>query len=74
MPKLYSAKEAISAFRRAGFEIVSQRGSHLKMRGIRDGKIQTVIIPNYKEIPQGTFSSILNQANMTKLEFESYYR
>ena len=74
MPKLYSAKKTVSAFRRAGFKIVSQRGSHLKMRGIRDKKIQTVIIPNFKEIPRGTFSSILNQANMTKLEFESYYR
>lgn len=59
MPKLYSAKEVIKALQRAGFETVSQRGSHIKMRGIREGKIQTVIIPNYKEIPQGTFSSIL---------------
>lgn len=73
MPKLYSAKETVSAFRRAGFEIISQKGSHIKMRGIKDGKIQTVIIPNFKEIPRGTFSSILNQANMTKLEFESLY-
>lgn len=74
MPKLYSAKDVINALRRAGFEIVSQRGSHIKMRGIREGKIQTVIIPNYKEIPKGTFSSILVQANLTRAEFDSYYR
>lgn len=74
MPKLYSAKEVIKTLQRAGFEIISQRGSHIKMRGIRGGKIQTVIIPNYKEIPQGTFSSILNQANLTRAEFDSYSR
>jgi len=65
VPKLYSAKQIISALRRAGFEIISQRGSHIKTRGFREGKIHTVIIPNFKEIPIGTFSSILNQANLT---------
>ncbi|MCL4382981.1 MAG: type II toxin-antitoxin system HicA family toxin [Patescibacteria group bacterium] len=74
MPKLYSAKQVISALRRAGFEIVSQRGSHIKMRGIKAGKIQTVIIPNFKEIPMGTFSSILSQANLTRAEFDSYIK
>jgi predicted RNA binding protein YcfA (HicA-like mRNA interferase family) len=72
MPKLYSAKEAISALKRAGFEKVSQEGSHIKLRGIVDGKLQTVIVPNHKEIAHGTFKSILTQANLTKAEFESH--
>lgn len=72
MPKLYSARIVINALHRAGFKIVSQKGSHIKMRGIRNGKLQTVIIPNHKEIARGTFSSILIQADLTKMEFESY--
>jgi len=72
MPKLYSAREVIKALRKAGFEIVSQKGSHLKLRGIVDGKLQTVIVPNHKEIAQGTFKSILSQADLTKSEFESH--
>ncbi len=72
MPKLYSAKTALHALNRAGFSIVSQKGSHIKLRGVRSGKLQTVIVPNHKEIALGTFSSILNQANLTKQEFESY--
>jgi len=32
MPKLYSAKEVIKALKKAGFEIVSQRGSHIKLK------------------------------------------
>lgn len=71
MPKLYSVRQIVNALRRAGFEIISQKGSHIKMRGIRDGKLQTVIIPNHKEIALGTLSSILKQASMTKDELES---
>ena len=74
MPKLYSGKNVISALRRAGFEKVSQKGSHIKMRGIWNGKLQTVIIPNHKQIAFGTFQSILSQASMTKLEFERFLK
>ncbi|MBI3385021.1 type II toxin-antitoxin system HicA family toxin [Candidatus Gottesmanbacteria bacterium] len=72
MPKLYSAKEIIKSLRKAGFEIVSQKGSHIKLRGVKAGKLQTVIVPNHKEIAKGTLSSILNQANLTKNELEEY--
>lgn len=72
MPKLYSAKEILKTLSRAGFQIISQKGSHVKLRGIREGKLQTVIVPNHKEIARGTFTSILSQANLTKQEFESY--
>lgn len=74
MSKLYSAKEVLRTLQRAGFRVISQRGSHIKLRGVRGGKIQTVIVPNFKEIPKGTFSSILNQADMTRKEFESYLK
>ena len=72
MPKLYSAREVVNALRNTGFEIVSQKGSHIKLRGVIDGKLQTVIVPNHKQIAQGTFRSILNQSNLTKSEFESH--
>lgn len=71
MPKLYSGQEVVKTLRRAGFEIYSQKGSHIKLRGIRHGKLQTAIVPNHKEIAKGTFSSILTQADMTHLEFEN---
>lgn len=71
MPRLYSSKEILRALHRAGFSIISQKGSHIKLRGIKQGKIQTVIVPDHKEIARGTFSSILNQADLTRQEFES---
>ena len=70
MPKRYTAKQILKALRRLGFSEVSQKGSHLKVRGIRDGKLQTAIIPMHREIAVGTLSSILRQANVTRQELE----
>jgi len=69
MPKLYSAREIIKALQRSGFSVVSQKGSHIKMRKIGE-KTLTTIIPNHKEIAWGTFQSILEQAQMSKEELE----
>lgn len=72
MPKRYSAKEILKRLRKLGFVIVSQKGSHIKVRGIREGKLQTAIVPNHKEMAVGTFESILDQANVSKTEFENF--
>lgn len=70
MGKLYSSREILNALKRAGFDIISQKGSHIKLKGIRQGKMHTVIVPNHKEIAKGTFQSILLQADLTRREFE----
>lgn len=72
MPKLFSARQIIKALIRLGFVIVSQKGSHIKLKGIRQGKICVVIVPNNKEIARGTFYSILKQAELNQLELEKY--
>lgn len=69
MPRLKSSKEIISVLEYFGFEFVSQRGSHIKY--IHKVKRKIVIIPaNKKEIPHGTFSSILRQSGISKNNFE----
>ncbi|MDO8569970.1 MAG: type II toxin-antitoxin system HicA family toxin [Candidatus Daviesbacteria bacterium] len=74
MPKLYSAKIILSALQRAGFVIISQKGSHIKLYKKQDTKILTVIVPNHKEIAIGTFGSILRQANLNKQDLEKLIR
>lgn len=56
MPKLYSARIILSALQRAGFIIISQKGSHIKLYQRIEDKVYTVIVPNHKEIAIGTFS------------------
>jgi len=70
MPKLYAAREVVSRLKRLGFTIISQKGSHIKLRGIREGKLQTVIVPNHKEVALGTLTSILRQANVSRKELD----
>ena len=64
MSRLYSGQKIIKALTRAGFVIISTKGSHVKLRGIRFGKLQTVIVPKHKEVAFGTLQSILKQAAM----------
>lgn len=74
MPKLYSGQKIIKALIRAGFYTVSTKGSHVKLRGIRFGKLQTVIVPKHKEVAVGTFKSILKQAAIEFEELRRYIR
>lgn len=69
MPKLYSSNEIEKVLIKAGFIFKNQKGSHGKYKN-NDGKI--VILPmNKKEIPIGTFRSVLKQADLTITSFET---
>ena len=70
MPKLYSSNRIIKVLWNKGFIYISQKGSHMKFR--KSGEvILTVIVPaNRKEIPFGTFKSILRQANLIESDFK----
>ncbi len=72
MAKLYSGQKIINALIRAGFYRVSTKGSHVKLRSIRFGKLQTVIVPKHKEVALGTMKSVLKQAAMEFEELKKY--
>lgn len=74
MPRLYSARIILAALQRAGFTVISQRGSHIKLYKRQCSKNYTVIVPNHKEIALGTFGSILRQAGMDRKELEKYIK
>jgi len=59
----------VKVLKSEGFVYISQKGSHVKFR--KSSKtVLTVIVPaNKKEIPFGTFKSILRQANLREDEF-----
>ncbi len=48
----------------AGFEEVSQKGSHVKFARVMPEHTDTVIVPRHHEVPVGTLRSILNQAHV----------
>lgn len=70
MPKLYSSQQIVKALEREGFVFVSQRGSHVKYRKTDSDAIFTVIVPaSRKQIPRGTFRSILRQSGLDESSF-----
>ena len=56
-----SGSEVVKALKASGFDQVSQRGSHTKLR---NGEGRTVIVP-LRELAAGTLRSILRQAGLT---------
>ena len=69
MSKLHSSREIEAVLIKLGFLKVSQKGSHAKFKD-QDGT--TVILPmSKKEIPEGTFRSILKQADTSLKKFNS---
>ena len=66
MSKLLSSAEIIKILLKFGFKLFSQRGSHQKYQ--KEGL--TVILPApRKEIPIGTFRSIVRQAGLSIDDF-----
>lgn len=55
---------------KAGFTVVSQRGSHIKFVQDSGDEVRTAIVPHRREISVGLLRSILRQAGLTPTEFE----
>jgi predicted RNA binding protein YcfA (HicA-like mRNA interferase family) len=65
MPKLFSSRHIISILEKEGFVYVSQKGSHIKYRKYEKLTLTVIVPAKRKEIPMGTFKSILRQAQLS---------
>ncbi len=69
MPKQYTLKIILNVLQSKGFFFISQSGSHAKYRSNSTPPL-TVIVPIHgKEVPYGTFRSILRQAKLKEDDF-----
>jgi predicted RNA binding protein YcfA (HicA-like mRNA interferase family) len=62
--KPLSFREIKRRLESAGFEEISQKGSHVKFARVSPYRIDTAIVPRRQEVPVGTLRSILNQAHI----------
>ncbi len=60
--KALSGDNLIKIFQTFSFSVQGQRGSHVKLRKILEGKKQTLVIPAHKELDKGTIKAIYTQA------------
>jgi predicted RNA binding protein YcfA (HicA-like mRNA interferase family) len=74
MPHLprVSGREAVSVFERAGFEVRRQRGSHVIMT--KPGRVETLSIPDHRELQAGTLRALIRKAGLSVEQFEAFLR
>lgn len=69
MPRPVPLKRVLKTLRKEGFFFVKQKGSHAKYR--KEGELtrNVTIKTTKKEIPHGTFQSILLQSGLKESDF-----
>ena len=71
-PKPLHHNEIIKRLKRLGFQTISQKGSHLKLRKIQANKKYTVIVPIHSyDISVSVLHRILQQAGIDWDDFDS---
>jgi predicted RNA binding protein YcfA (HicA-like mRNA interferase family) len=71
MPKLpvISGEKAIKCFEKIGYQVIRQRGSHVRMHHKSDNDKQPVTIPLHKTLGKGLIRKLLRDAELTLEEF-----
>lgn len=64
-----SGKDVIKALSRAGFRVVRQRGSHVRLEKIECEKVIKLTVPMHETLKKGTLRQIMTDAEMTAEEF-----
>ena len=66
-----SGKDVIKALQKIGFSFVRQKGSHVRLSRIKNGRKQLVTVSNHKVIRKGTLlNGILKPLHITLEEFK----
>ena len=63
---LLSWREVVKALSKAGFQVVRQKGSHLIL--VKEERI--VPVPKHEKIKKGLLMAIIEEAGLTKEEFQ----
>ena len=64
-----SGRETIKALRKAGFEVVRQRGSHVRLEKTTEDETIKLTVPLHKTLKKGTLRRIIQDAGLTIQEF-----
>ncbi len=53
---LLSGREVVKIFKRLGWEVARQRGSHIIL--VKEGHIATLSVPDHRQVAKGTLRSV----------------
>lgn len=64
-----SGRETVKALSRAGFRVVRQRGSHVRLEKRTEERLIKLTVPLHKSLKKGTLRRIIRDAGLTVQEF-----
>jgi predicted RNA binding protein YcfA (HicA-like mRNA interferase family) len=64
---LLKPREVVKAFKKLGWEVARQRGSHIILT--KEGHIATLSVPNHPEVARGSLRSLAARAGITIEKF-----
>ena len=67
-----SGQRLIKALEGKGWQVVRQRGSHVRLK--KEGRRLALVVPLHKELRKGTLAGILRDADISQDELRSLLR
>jgi len=64
-----SGREAVKALYKAGFRVVRQRGSHVRLEKMKEDRMIKLTVPLHKSLKKGALRRIIEDAGLTVEEF-----
>jgi predicted RNA binding protein YcfA (HicA-like mRNA interferase family) len=59
----------IFALERDGWRVERQRGSHIRLSKVAEGRLRKLTVPAHKPVKRSTLAKVIKQANLTIDEF-----
>ena len=59
-----SGRQAVRAFERIGYEVIRQRGSHLRLRHPQDPQRQPLTVPDHDTLKPGLLRRLIRDAQL----------
>jgi predicted RNA binding protein YcfA (HicA-like mRNA interferase family) len=72
LPRI-SGREAVAAFRKLGYEVDRQRGSHIILRQAQPPH-RRLTVPDHRELAKGTLRALIREAGISVDEFGALLR
>jgi len=72
LPRI-SGREAVSAFRKLGYEVDRQKGSHIILRH-PGPPFRRLTVPDHREVAKGTLRALIREAGISVEEFTALVR
>lgn len=69
-----SGRAAVVALQRIGYEVVRQKGSHVRLRHKADVSKLPITVPEHKELKSGTLRAIIRDAGLSVEQFVALLR